>query len=165
VKDRTQEEWIAKSEQENAHMRYLRSLMGQPWDRLHNEKARSWIKTTNIKTLLKLEPTYKHSLTQECWSCCSCRWGETMSLNCGHQSSYCSYTQYIQRGTHINYKLCMFPGSARSSSLWRCAEEKVRRSEVEKVQAWESSKDRSWKVAKFDRNVQFNVKLGRVELG
>jgi hypothetical protein len=22
--------------------------------------------------------------------CCSCRWGETMSLNCGHQRAYCS---------------------------------------------------------------------------
>jgi hypothetical protein len=22
--------------------------------------------------------------------CCSCRWGETMSLNCGHERAYCS---------------------------------------------------------------------------
>jgi hypothetical protein len=23
--------------------------------------------------------------------CCSCRWGETTSLNCGHQRAYCSF--------------------------------------------------------------------------
>jgi hypothetical protein len=26
-----------------------------------------------------------------CLSCCSCQWGETMSLNCGHQLAYCSF--------------------------------------------------------------------------
>jgi hypothetical protein len=27
--------------------------------------------------------------------CCSCRWGETMSLNCGHQRAYCSSPRLI----------------------------------------------------------------------
>jgi hypothetical protein len=31
---------------------------------------------------------------------CSCRWGETMSLNCGHKWVYCSSTRYITMESH-----------------------------------------------------------------
>jgi hypothetical protein len=35
------------------------------------------------------------------WRWCSCRWGETMSLNCGHQRACCSHPRlYVSMENH-----------------------------------------------------------------
>jgi hypothetical protein len=43
---------------------------------------------------------FRYSHTKSCKSCCSCRWGETMSLNCGHQQTYCSSPRYMSLESH-----------------------------------------------------------------
>jgi hypothetical protein len=51
------------------------------------------INNTNVRIVMK---NYKHAtknLSKPKWvplCCCSCRWGETMSLNCGLQQAYSS---------------------------------------------------------------------------
>jgi hypothetical protein len=42
----------------------------------------------------------RHLLTyyEVWWWCLSCRWGETMSLKCGHQRAYCSSPRWYEYG-------------------------------------------------------------------
>jgi hypothetical protein len=64
----------------------------------HNSSRTSWrtFRTKIYFTSVKL------FLRKFIWSyCCSCRWGETISLNCGHQRAYCSSSRwYMSMESH-----------------------------------------------------------------
>jgi hypothetical protein len=52
----------------------------------------------DMHNISRLEATFL--LAEFIW-CCSCRWGETMSLNCGHQETYCSFPMsYVSMKCH-----------------------------------------------------------------
>jgi hypothetical protein len=54
-----------------------------------------------MKVVESLSYTNVICMTSVTSCCCSCRWGEMMSLNCGHQRAYFSSPRwYISMGSH-----------------------------------------------------------------
>jgi hypothetical protein len=43
-----------------------------------------------VVLLIPSKQTRTYKFIIRCYCCCSCGWGEIMSLNCGHQRTYCS---------------------------------------------------------------------------
>jgi hypothetical protein len=77
-------------------------LSGEKQQRNWKENPRIWCgNTVKHSAWAILSPECKTQCRKFCASCCSCRWGETMSLNCGNQRAYCSSPRwYMSMESH-----------------------------------------------------------------
>jgi hypothetical protein len=90
---------------------HVRTVQHSSFDRPFNiwRKEELWNSSCDCVSLVTSCPQHNHfSVTLLCFvatwlvgSFCSCRWGEAMSLNCGHQRAYCSSRRwYMSMANH-----------------------------------------------------------------